>query len=229
MCGGTHLDNTRDVEEVLVTNFEKKGSGAWSFDLVAGKDNVREEVIKINEHVKAEMLSPLRNRIATFFEKAKESGLEVEIDFESRINALDDSAASFKKDVFNLSNEIGKEIASFTPKIMSAIEQEVSSYSEKVMIKESNLLNVQEVTRPMLNVIDNTGVELGMAIINNDGKVTFGFVLAQKNVNDANVDRIKAIAEKFGLRGNGKKQQYIFGGKTFDTAKMIEEIKGWEF
>ncbi len=229
MCGGTHLDNTRDVEEVLITNFEKKGSGVWSFDLVAGKENVSKAVIEINKNVKEEIVNSLINKVNTIEEKMNEVNYSKEVDFKERINNLDDTSPDYKKNALELTQVIGKEIAGLNNEILLAVESEIKSSTDKIFVKQSSLFNVQEFTRPLLNVIDGTEIKLGIAIINNAEKVTFGFVLSKDIVTNENVERIKTLADKFGLRGNGKKQQYIFGGKEFDTTQLIEEINGWEF
>ncbi len=96
--------------------------------------------------------------------------------------------------------------------------------------KVFDLFNVQDITRPVLDCIDGTEANIAVAIIPNGDKVTYGFVIASKNINDTNVDRIKELAERHGLRGNGKKQLYIFGGKNdMNHEEIIKEIQGWEF
>ncbi len=229
MCGGTHLNNTSEVEELLITNFEKKGSGQWSFDLVAGKDNVANSLIEINNQVKEEIVNSLINKVNTLQNKMNEVNFVKEIDFMNRINSLDATSVNYKKDALELTKVIGKEIAGMSNELLLSLESEIKSFDGGLFIKESSLFNVQEITRPLLNVIDGTNIKLGIAIINNEDKITFGFVLAKEIVNEENVERIKAIAEKFNLRGNGKKQQYIFGGKTFNTNEILEEIKTWGF
>lgn len=229
MCGGTHLDNTKEVEEVLITNFEKKGSGNWAFEMVAGKDNVNKEIIKINENAKQDILQPLLNKIDNLENKMKEVNFEKKLDFKQRIEKLDDSKSSYKKEINDLSKIIGKEINSMSNEIISIIEKNIKSATEKTLIMESSILNIQELTRPLLNVIDETEINMGVAIITNEEKITFGFVLSKNNVSDLNVERIKKIAEKYSLKGNGKKQQYIFGGKKFNTDLIIKEIQEWEY
>ncbi len=229
MCGGTHLDNTKDVEELLITNFEKKGSGSWSFDLVAGKENVAKEIVKINNQVKGEVVASLINKVNNLKNKMNEANFSKELDFGYRIKSLDQTSPDYKKNAIELSQVIGKEIAAINNELLLAIEGNIKSANERILIKESALFNVQEITRPFLNVIDGTETKLGVVIIYNEEKITFGFVLAKDIVNDVNVNRIKTLAEKYELRGNGKKQQYIFGGKTFDTKEIIAEVRGWEF
>ncbi len=229
MCGGTHLSNTKDVEEVLITNYEKKGSGNWSFDLVAGKENVAKEVININNGVKEDIVKPLINKVENIKNKLNELNINMELDFNQRIENLDDTSSSFKKSALDLSQEIGKEISKINNTLVSEMERIIEDKNEEIIIIESSLLNIQEITRPMLNKIDHLDTKLAIAIINNEEKITFGFILSSDCVNEGNVNRIKELAEKYELRGNGKKQQYIFGGRKFDTTQILEEIKGWEF
>ncbi len=229
MCGGTHLSNTKDVEEVLITNYEKKGSGNWSFDLVAGKENVAKEVININNSVKEDIVKPLINKVENIKNKLNELNINMELDFNQRIENLDDTSSSFKKSALDLSQEIGKEISKINNTLVSEMERIIEDKNEEIIIIESSLLNIQEITRPMLNKIDHLDTKLAIAIINNEEKITFGFILSSDCVNEGNVNRIKELAEKYELRGNGKKQQYIFGGRKFDTTQILEEIKGWEF
>ncbi len=229
MCGGTHLSNTKDVEEVLITNYEKKGSGNWSFDLVAGKENVAKEVININNSVKEDIVKPLINKVENIKNKLNELNINMELDFNQRIENIDDTSSSFKKSALDLSQEIGKEISKINNTLVSEMERIIEDKNEEIIIIESSLLNIQEITRPMLNKIDHLDTKLAIAIINNEEKITFGFILSSDCVNEGNVNRIKELAEKYELRGNGKKQQYIFGGRKFDTTQILEEIKGWEF
>ncbi len=229
MCGGTHLANTKDAEEVLITSYEKKGSGTWEFRLVAGKENVNNEVLKINKQVEQDIILPLKNKINNLEQKMSEVNLVKELDFNTRIESLDSASKSFKKDAVELSSSIGKEISLINNEIINSVEEIVKESTDNVFIMESDVLNVQEITRPLLNVIDSTNINLGIAVIRNEDKITFGFVLSNDKVNDDNVSRLKSTSEKYELRGNGKKQQYIFGGKSFDISNIIEEIKSWEF
>lgn len=226
MCGGTHLDNIKDIEEILITNYEKKGSGVWSFDSVAGKENVKKSLIKLNEQVKKDIIIPVINKINNFNYKLNELGIEIEHNFIERIEFLDSTTIEYKKEAIELSKTIGNEINKYTISISDKIETLVKS-GENIINSKS--LNIQEITRPMLAVIDQTEHKIAVAISNSDEKVTFGFVLSKDIVNDKNVNRIKKLAEENGLRGNGKKQQYIFGGKALEISKVIEEIKLWEF
>ncbi len=226
MCGGTHLDNIKDIEEILITNYEKKGSGVWSFDSVAGKENVEQSLIKLNNQVKDDIIKPIINKINNLNDKLKELDLEITHDYLERVSSLDASTVDFKKVAVELSKVIGKDINKFSNSIMSAVESKVSG-GENIIVSKS--LNIQEITRPMLNVIDSSESKIAVAIVDAGDKVTFGFVLSNDIVNDENVSKIKEFAESKGLRGNGKKQQYIFGGKNVDIDSIVEEIKGWEF
>ncbi len=230
MCGGTHLDNISKIEELVITGYEKKGSGVWALRSVAGKENVSKAMVELNEQAKENFINPLLNKVDSLIEKMNEVNFVKELDFKDRINSLDISSREYKKQAQELSKVIGKEIVSVNNELVENIEKHISTIEDDIYVQTSNVLNVQEVTRPLLSVIDNANIKLGLAIINNGDKVTLGFVLSKELVTDDNVNRIKSFAEANDLRGNGKKQQYIFGGSKLENLEsIIEEIKGWEF
>lgn len=229
MCGGTHLDNISDIEEILITNYEKKGSGVWSFDSVSGKENVQNAIKKLNEQAFIDIVKPLLNKVNTLNEKLKELNIKIEHSFIEEIDSLDIDSRNYKKEALSLTKKIGKQINEQSLLIFNNLEKKIINNKSEILIIETDALNISEITKPALSVIDNSVSKLIVGIVRNGDKITFGFVLSKKILNDKNVEIIKNTVNNYGLIGNGKKQQYIFGGKTFDINKIKMEISKWEF
>ncbi len=233
LCAGTHVTNTSEIEDLKIIRFDKKGSGVFRIEAVAGNEMISKVFEEVNNELREENLVPTLNKIQVINTKLEGLGSEVRANFDDEINTLDISSSTYRYDLQRVNNSIKAKLGEFTTIIGTEIN--------KVLVNEFNankiyanvyseLFNIQEVTRQMLNNIDSTECDLGVAIIPNGQKVTYGFVLASKNINERNVERIKEIANKYSIRGNGKKQLYIFGGQNnFEHQEVIKEILGWEF
>ncbi len=232
LCAGTHVNNTSEIEDLKIIKYDKKGSGIFRIEAVAGHEMIKKVFSKINNELREENLVPTINKIAVVNKKLESLGSDIRANFDEKINSLNIEASTYRADLFKLNDEIKKELNEFSTTVGNVLNEKIRTELEnsKVFANVYELFNVQEITRQLLNVIDETNTEVAVAIIPNGDKVTYGFVIPQRNITDDNVNRIKALAEKYGLRGNGKKQQYIFGGNnTINHQEVIEEIKEWEF
>ncbi len=232
LCAGTHVSNTSEIEDLKIIKYDKKGSGIFRIEAVAGHDMIKKVFSKINNELREENLVPTINKIEVVNKKLETLGSDIRANFDDKINSLDIESSTYRADLFKVNDEIKKELNEFSTTVGNVLNDKIKSELEtsKVFANVYELFNVQEITRQLLNVIDGTETEVAVAIIPNGDKVTYGFVIPQRNITDDNVNRIKSLAEKYGLRGNGKKQQYIFGGtNNIDHQEVIEEIKGWEF
>ncbi len=232
LCAGTHVKNTSELEELKIIRFDKKGSGIFRIEAVAGKEKIKEVFSKVNNELREEHLVPTINKIQDINDRLESLGSDVRANFDEELNTLDLTKSSYRKDLQRVNESIKKQLNEFTSVIGTELNKVILSRleSEKVLADVYELFNIQDVTKQLLNHIDSKDGDLAVAIIPNGEKVTYGFVVATKNINDDNVNRIRTLADKFGLRGNGKNQLYIFGGKNdFNHEDVIKEIKGWEF
>ncbi len=230
MCGGTHVSNTKEIGPIVITKLEKKGSGVWRIEAAAGEKNISKAIKIINEKINDDVVKPLINKINAYNSKADE--LEIEkLNFYNELSNLDIDSIDYKKNVELLSKNINAELKNGNSFITLSIESKVKElFKESNIINiESSTLNIQEISRPSLNIIDGAKGDLALLISNNGDKQTCAFIINSKYIDSPIIDKIKEIALKNELRGNGKRQQYIFGGKTKNLSSMIEEIKGWEF
>ncbi|MDQ0513659.1 alanyl-tRNA synthetase [Mycoplasmoides fastidiosum] len=49
LCGGTHISNSREIEDFLIFNLESKGAGSWRIEAVSGKEKVAEFLMNQNQ------------------------------------------------------------------------------------------------------------------------------------------------------------------------------------
>ncbi len=232
LCAGTHVSNSSEMEELRIIRFDKKGSGIFRLEAVAGKEMIKKVFSEINEGLREEHLVPTINKIEAVNAKLETLGSTERANFDDKINALDLEKSTYRYDLAKVNKEINEELKEFNTLIATELNKMIKSELEtnSTYAKVFDLFNVQDITRPVLDCIDGTDANTAVAIIPNGEKVTYGFVLASKNINDDNVARIKELAERHGLRGNGKKQLYIFGGKNdMNHEEVIKEIQGWEF
>ncbi|NQX83517.1 MAG: alanine--tRNA ligase, partial [Mycoplasmataceae bacterium] len=89
MCGGTHVSNTSNIDEVIITKLEKRGSGIWRIEAVAGKENIKKEIIKINKKTMEDFIIPQLNKVKILNSKLLElNSLDI-LDFKNMIDSLD--------------------------------------------------------------------------------------------------------------------------------------------
>jgi len=231
LCAGTHVKNTKEIEELKLIKFETKGSGVYRIEAIAGKESIQRVFSKINSDMKEEIINPLINKVKNINGKLKEINLKQEINFDNEINNLDIKNSNFKNQVKVLTNDIRETILNTNKNINKEL---INLFNEKlnseiIFIEEFKTFDIQELTKPMLNVINNKKAELAIIITTKKDKVTYAFLIPKRNISEKLVLKIKNICEKFNLRGNGKNQLFIFGGQKFDNSEMIKEIKTWEF
>ncbi len=232
LCAGTHVKNSADMEDLKIIRFDKKGSGIFRLEAVAGKEMIKKVFSKINAELRDEHLVPTINKIDVVNSKLETLGSTERANFDESINSLDLELSTYRYDLVKVNKDVNEGLKSFNLLIGDELNKMIKGELESntTFAKVFDLFNVQDITRPVLDCIDGTDANIAVAIIPNGEKVTYGFVLASKNINDTNVDRIKELAERHGLRGNGKKQLYIFGGKNdMNHEEVIKEIQGWEF
>jgi|GEM_PF-2535838 len=227
LCAGTHVKNTKEIEELKLIKFETKGSGVYRIEAIAGKESIQRVFSKINSDMKEEIINPLINKVKNINGKLKEINLKQEINFDNEINNLDIKNSNFKNQVKVLTNDIRETILNTNKNINKEL---INLFNEKlnseiIFIEEFKTFDIQELTKPMLNVINNKKAELAIIITTKKDKVTYAFLIPKRNISEKLVLKIKNICEKFNLRGNGKNQLFIFGGQKFDNSEMIKEIK----
>ena len=231
LCAGTHVKNTSEIELLKIIKFEKKGSGVYRIEAIAGKDSIKRVFKEINTAWKQEIINPIQSKIKNTNDKLNELGIKEKINFDKEINELDLSSSDFKKSVNALTEKINKNILKIAKEMFVELETQYKKELSKdiVFIKEYKNFSSQEVVKPMLNLINNKKSKMAIIITSKKDKVTYSFVLSKDNINEEIINNIKNICNKYNLRGNGKNQLYIFGGIKFDNKEMIEEIKTWEF
>ncbi|KAF5297146.1 hypothetical protein FQR65_LT19749 [Abscondita terminalis] len=79
LCGGTHVENTKDIEDLLITSVESKGSGVFRFSAVTSFKTIGSYLDELFAKLKSEVLSIYEKYLAS---KSVLVNKELEILFE---------------------------------------------------------------------------------------------------------------------------------------------------
>ncbi|NOQ50108.1 MAG: alanine--tRNA ligase [Mycoplasmataceae bacterium] len=234
-CGGTHVKNLGEIEEILFYNLEKKGSGVYRIEGTSGREMINSKLLTLNAQIEQKLL--VKN-IAKIVELNKK---------DQNYNILN----------FNKVNEFMKEITklSYTDskweikviKLIKAQENELNDLNNIVLEKIRNDLNDKfDENKPINLFVVNNFKAIDIAKITltkfndekekvfvikaiNDKKMTIVFVLTKDLVkNKILISDIKNFAAKYSLRGNGNNQLYIYGGKTLKDKNFNKDLLKWD-
>ncbi len=235
LCGGTHVQNTKDIEIIKSTLFEKKGTGTFRIEGTAGKENVLAKVDEMNHAFAKKASEKLIARIIELNKKDEKFNI---LDFTNvnqiidKINNLDYKDLSWKKN-FNLllekeSHELDRVFQVMNNHVTKLVETKLIENKNTSILTLTNFkaLDVAKIT---LRSISNFSNKILIIKTIDETKISIAFVLSADLVNSSIAKKINKIANNIGLKGNGKKQLFIFGGKNTLNKKLDQELKKWEF
>lgn len=240
-CGGTHVDNVREIERFAIVSLESKGTNVYRI-VGATKEKIESALFKAIKPYNDEMMK-LLTKAKKIIESAKEEGILLEFNFE--IN--NDAPHTYKDIVFNLNEveTIRKNVMNLekdyleekSKKALNQLDQIVNQKQkigtvEAVIIKVENydLAILKQILDAVLNQLENGFVFI--ANVNGDS-VNF-FAKANSNLKDklhcGNL--IKEMALKSEGSGGGSNTFAQGGGKNAsaldeilnDVRKKIEQI-----
>lgn len=240
-CGGTHVDNVREIERFAIVSLESKGTNVYRI-VGATKEKIESALFKAIKPYNDEMVK-LLTKAKKIIESAKEEGILLEFNFE--IN--NDAPHTYKDIVFNLNEveTIRKNVMNLekdyleekSKKALNQLDQIVNQKQkigtvEAVIIKVENydLAILKQIIDAVLNQLENGFVFI--ANVNGDS-VNF-FAKANSNLKDklhcGNL--IKEMALKSEGSGGGSNTFAQGGGKNAsaldeilnDVRKKIEQI-----
>lgn len=233
LCAGTHVKNSKEIEDLKIIKFEKKGAGIFRIEATTGNETIKKIFKKNNQTLINDKLTPILNKINNVNEKLSSLKMYDELDFSKEINILNIEEFDFKAKFITLIKKINEQLKNKLFQIEQKIKSDIliELNKENILIKKYSKLSVQEVAKLLLSLIDNSKTNLGVIVNNHEKKVTIAFVLPKRNVSELIINRIRKISLNNNLKGSGRKQLYIFGGtkKEVNIDKLIEEIKKWEF
>ncbi|WP_342275323.1 alanine--tRNA ligase [Spiroplasma endosymbiont of Cantharis lateralis] len=216
LCGGTHVANTKDIEDLLITNVESKGSGVFRYHAVTSHKELSSYLEQLfnKQKLEIQVLIDKFNRLKL---KVKNDLIEKEINKIMSLKASKENLVIIKQKVNDLKNSFKiyqKEIEEIL------IEEKLLKYSDVIPVKkedknlielETNNLEMKEM-KFLSDKLQNKFENLIIMLWNTNEKI---FIVS---VNDKIAKDNKAID----LFNNNKKFKVKGGGNdTFAQGKII--------
>ncbi|XMB66142.1 alanine--tRNA ligase [Mycoplasmatota bacterium zrk1] len=223
LCGGTHVENTSEIEKLAITSVESKGSGIFRVEALTnvGVDNIKNYVSVYDNE-----MSSLLEKASKLVNEAKSKGISIDFDYKINNNYI----GSYQ-DVINKRNELDnlKELVKeLDKKIKREVEKlalsDLSLFDEfiegdKLIAKVSNYDNgvLKQIVDSLLDKLGNGFVFIANIV---EDKVVF----VAKSNNDVHCGNVvKEAAVICGGNGGGRPNIAQAGGK--DISKVDEAIE----
>ena len=222
-CAGTHVDNTKDIVEFMITSVESIGSGTFRCQAVTGPNAM--ELYKKSVANITSTLETVLAKASSLINKANEEGISLAFDYKANDNSLRGYRYLLKlreevrlaSDCYkNLEKEYNNKKSQSALKSLSQYESLIDDNKllAIVDVKDSNLL------KDMASALRNNYNLNYVLLASVDGaKVTF--VASAGNDYDA-VKIVKAATSITGGGGGGKKDLAQAGGR--DSSKVNEAL-----
>ncbi|MGL4949887.1 MAG: alanine--tRNA ligase [Anaeroplasmataceae bacterium] len=224
LCGGTHVSNTKDINNFSIVNIESIGSGTYRILSVTNDSN--NTLLLSNLENQIQDINTLNNKINNIISEASVKGITLVNTFKTSYN----NECGYKL-VINLKNDLNK-IKEYIKVIEKELNSKItSSFLSNLDIYKSKIVNnhiiektditdtnvLKEIAQALQN---NFNLDIVLfASINND-KLTF--ICATSNKYNA-MDIIKKATSITGGGGGGKPTLAQAGGK--DVTKTDEALE----
>ncbi len=235
LCGGTHVKNTKDIEIIKLTLFEKKGVGTFRIEGTSGKENVEAKIKEMNCAYAKKASEKLVARMIDLNKKDEKFNI---LNFDevnkliAEINNLNYSDVNWKAEFNALikkeSYELDKVSQVMNNHILKLVEKELNNNKNTSLLILTNF-RAMDIAKMGLRLINNFANKILIIKTLDEEKMSIAFVLSPDLINSQFEKKINKIVSTVGLRGNGKKQLFIFGGKIALNDKVDQELKKWEF
>lgn len=232
LCGGTHVDNIKEIEKLKIIKLEKKGSGVYRLQAITGILNIKKYLENENKDKFLKIVNPLIKNIDNIILENENilnkdkiillNNLKVKLnnldfdnkEFEQILQKLIDES----KELFNIiSNQKNDNLRLILKKLLAKKDDIIYSLIDK--IDQKNLITI---TLKLINESSNKNKTLFLAQIDQKKYTLFVFIGKEAKFKDK-IFSLQNRLNQINLRGGGKNQLYIFGGKIND-AKKIKNI-----
>ena len=232
LCGGTHVENAKDIGRVAIISLENKG--ADTYRIVGTTTNNIEEMLKEEIAPYQKEISKLLTKVKKIFDEARENNLELKFEYNFEEEVLD----SFK-DVIAYKNKLNelKESIKQLEKDYKALKQnktisDISAFTSNVeVINDINVLVAilegydVDMIKSLADTIINKYEECFVLLANvNNNHVN---IISKSNTDKVNCGVVvKELSVKCKGNGGGSKTFAQGGGSDAkDISKYLEEIK----
>ncbi len=224
LCGGTHVDNTADIERFAIVSVESKGSGIYRVIALANG-----RVPNIGEYMRGfeSTLAHLRDKAENVLEKASEEGVDLPFEPEKPVEKQGSyrDVIAMRKHVEDFQKAVKKLEKAYEEARQKQRLSNVGNYLEQVDEHGNLILKLEDVAPKDLKALADRLMEhMGKGVVfladTYDGKV----VLVAKSQSDVHAGNlVKEAASIAGGGGGGRPDFAQAGGR--DTSKVDEVIR----
>lgn len=214
LCGGTHVDNTVEIEDCYIVDCSSRGTGSWRIEIISSYETIKKyfenQLSKIKEklHEIKNQIIELKINDQTFLKHFNEFKLPNSInELREAKHKINELVSRFQKIKIEANKkQIQNEVKKLKLKFQEAIKNDIAIvFLENIAQKEINLV---------LNDLTNENPN-NLFVVFNKTADKIQYFVAIKNPNnkyDAN-EVIKKINQKYAGRGGGK-NNFAQGGTT---------------
>ncbi|XMB85158.1 alanine--tRNA ligase [Mycoplasmatota bacterium WC44] len=223
LCGGTHVDNTSEIDKLAIISLESKGSGVFRIEALTnqGVDNIKDYLVVYDTEIQS-----LLGKADKVITEAKEKGVNIEFNYQ--INS--DYIGSYQ-DVINKRRELAK-----VKELVKELDKEVKRELEKLALSDLTVFDqfiegdklvakVEGYDNAVLKqIVDSLLDKLGSGFVFVANVVGEKIVFVAKSNNNVHCGNIvKEAAVITGGNGGGKPNMAQAGGK--DVSKLNEALE----
>lgn len=224
LCGGTHANNTSDIESFAILKYESKGSNVYRIEATTG-DKIDSSLFEIIKPYNDEMIKLLM-KSKKILEEAKKSNIDLDFDV-----TIDNSKPVSYKDIIFNQNELGyiqNEVKDLEKKYFDLREKKTLNNLDDYRNEIKTINNINY----LIKEIDNKDMELLKVIADTlvnekeNSLVFFANIKEDKSINflcrsNCNINAgyiIKEVSQMAGANGGGSPTFASGGGK--DISKL---------
>jgi len=231
LCGGTHVENTKDIERIAILSIENKGSDTYRIEGTTSK-NIAKELKKIVKPYTDE-ITKLLAKTKNIIELAKKEKIELDFDFEINPQELDsykdvvyykDQLDRLKLSVKKLEKDYNEELAN---KSISNITN-ITKNKEVINGKNVVIVITKDYEVPILKqLVDNiTNNEANsFVLLANQNKSNVN-IICKTNITNEDIhcgNIVREICQK--CNGNGGGNQFFAQGGGSDAKELSTYLK----
>ena len=234
LCGGTHVENTKDIERIAILSIENKGSNTYRIEGTTSK-NIQTELKKIIKPYTDE-ITKLLEKTKNIIKQAKKENIDIDFDFEINNQELNsyqnviyykEQLERLKLSVKKLEKDYNEGIAN---KSISNID-EIVKHKEEINGNNIIIVTTKDYEVPILKqLVDNitNSLENSFVLLANKNKSNVN-IICKTNINNENIhcgNIVREICQK--CSGNGGGNQFFAqggGSDAKDLSKHLKELK----
>lgn len=221
LCGGTHVTNTKDIEQFAITNYISNGSGRWRIEGLSTLDNIN--------RYKVEFLTQFNEA----YNEAKNNFLNNSLSITELDNLYHDYLSKFNnsklRHYINLYNDFNSKVAELKNNLINeiskiSIEKIKTIYGQiignKKLVLFGNEFSTNDISKAMNELIKINKDCVFCALVNQNNKLNYYVVTNKQSGLDVSTP-IHTINEISGGKGFDKSNFCAGGAGDINTIPQV--------